>query len=135
MFVDASAIVAILRGEPRGAGLLEAIKAAPTRLTSPIAIWEAAVAMRRETSLTVDDARESVEDFLIYMRIETASLGSVDAVMALDAFARYGKKYHPARLNMGDCFAYACAKVHKVPLLYIGNDFALTDVNEGFKDS
>ncbi|HSI40346.1 MAG TPA: type II toxin-antitoxin system VapC family toxin [Xanthobacteraceae bacterium] len=48
---------------------------------------------------------------------------------ALEAFDRYGKGGgHPAQLNMGDCFAYACAKLHNVPLLYKGNDFARTDL-------
>ena len=41
---------------------------------------------------------------------------------------RYGKGHHKAALNMGDCFAYACAKAHKVPLLFKGQDFALTDI-------
>jgi ribonuclease VapC len=48
--------------------------------------------------------------------------------MALWAHLQFGKGRHPARLNMGDCFAYACAKVHGAPLLYNGGDFALTDI-------
>jgi ribonuclease VapC len=48
--------------------------------------------------------------------------------LALDAFRRYGKGRHPAALNFGDCFAYACAKHHKVPLLHKGNDFSQTDI-------
>ena len=51
----------------------------------------------------------------------------VDA--AQDAFERYGKgQRHPAQLNMGDCFAYACARHWSVPLLYKGDDFAQTDM-------
>ena len=49
--------------------------------------------------------------------------------MALRAFERFGKRRHPAGLNMGDCFAYACAKAHGAPLLFIGDDFTQTDVN------
>ena len=48
--------------------------------------------------------------------------------MALDAFQRFGKGHHPASLNMGDCFAYACAKTNSARLLYKGNDFANTDL-------
>lgn len=48
--------------------------------------------------------------------------------LALQAFERYGKGRHKASLNIGDCFAYACAKRHKVPLLFKGNDFGMTDV-------
>jgi len=47
---------------------------------------------------------------------------------ALDAYDRFGKGRHPAGLNFGDCFAYACARAHGVPLLYKGNDFPLTDI-------
>ncbi|WP_446721531.1 type II toxin-antitoxin system VapC family toxin [Methylobacterium sp. DCY52] len=46
----------------------------------------------------------------------------------MPAHARYGKGRHPARLNLGDCFAYACARVHRVPLLYVGDDFPQTDI-------
>ena len=49
--------------------------------------------------------------------------------MALAAFARFGKgQGHPAQLNMGDCFAYACARTRNIPLLFIGNDFSQTDI-------
>lgn len=47
---------------------------------------------------------------------------------AADAFARFGKGLHPARLNFGDCMAYAVAKVAACPLLYKGDDFARTDI-------
>jgi ribonuclease VapC len=47
---------------------------------------------------------------------------------ALQAFARYGRGRHPAQLNMGDCFAYACARARNVQLLYKGDDFARTDL-------
>ena len=55
----------------------------------------------------------------------TESIGKA----ARDASAVYGKLTgHPAKLNMGDCFAYACAKAYRVPLLYKGDDFAHTDL-------
>ena len=50
------------------------------------------------------------------------------AALAIDAYARFGKGRHPAGLNFGDCFAYACARHFDVPLLYKGDDFALTDI-------
>ena len=52
----------------------------------------------------------------------------VDAILARDAFLRYGKGRHPARLNFGDCFSYALAKRLGEPLLFKGDDFILTDV-------
>lgn len=60
--------------------------------------------------------------------ITIIEIGAREATMAVNAFARFGKGLHPAKLNMGDCFAYACAKTHGVPLLYKGDDFALTDI-------
>ena len=59
------------------------------------------------------------------------AVGDAECRLALDAYARFGKGRHPARLNMGDCFAYACARSHGVPLLYKGDDFALTDIEAG----
>jgi ribonuclease VapC len=47
---------------------------------------------------------------------------------AADAYRRYGKGFHPASLNFGDCFAYAAAIEHDCPLLFVGDDFAKTDV-------
>lgn len=48
---------------------------------------------------------------------------------AISAFTRFGKgRGHPAQLNMGDCFAYACARTHNVPLLFVGDDFSRTDI-------
>lgn len=49
-------------------------------------------------------------------------------MIATAAYDRYGKGRHPARLNMGDCFAYACAKTHDARLLYKGDDFSKTDL-------
>jgi len=48
--------------------------------------------------------------------------------IAINAFDRYGKSRHPAALNFGDCFAYACARHAGVPLLYKGDDFPQTDI-------
>ena len=60
--------------------------------------------------------------------VECVSIDAKIGSVALDAFARYGKDRHRAALNMGDCFSYACAKVHRVPLLCKGGDFKLTDI-------
>jgi len=51
--------------------------------------------------------------------------------LALEAYDRFGKNRHPANLNFGDCFAYACARHYGVPLLYKGNDFTKTDIAAG----
>ena len=65
------------------------------------------------------------------MRIESnRTLANMKEIgrTAIKAFDRFGRGRHPARLNMGDCFAYACAKTLAVPLLFKDDDFSQTDV-------
>ena len=69
-----------------------------------------------------------VRDFLEDFRFRVVGIGARESEIATDAYARYGRGRHPAALNMGDCFAYACAKSNGAMLLYIGEDFALTDL-------
>ena len=74
-------------------------------------------------------AIEAVDDFLELTHIELLPLPIEAAAIAVDAFARYGKgQKHPAQLNMGDCFAYACARHYGYPILCKGSDFARTDI-------
>ena len=131
MFVDASALVAILGSEPEEADLTVRLLGATTRLTSPVALWEAAVALVRKAApqrVDVEHMLADVEAFISETRITVVAIGGLEARLALDAQSRFGKGRHPARLNMGDCFAYACARSHGVPLLYKGDDFVHTDL-------
>ena len=59
---------------------------------------------------------------------EVDVLDAAKAVATADAYAKWGKGAHPAGLNFGDCFAYVSAKANNLPLLFIGDDFARTDV-------
>ena len=129
MFVDASAMVAILAGEEEDAALFRCLEAAHRPITSPLAIFEAASAICRKKALSVDAAEAEVRGLLEQARIQVVAMTDAEAHGALAAYARYGKgSGHPAQLNMGDCFAYACAQAHDVPLLSIGNDFSQTDI-------
>jgi ribonuclease VapC len=70
-----------------------------------------------------------LREFLAEFRITTASIDHAIAELAADAAERYGKGTgHPARLNFGDCLAYAVAKHLDAPLLYKGDDFIHTDI-------
>ncbi|GJD46348.1 Ribonuclease VapC42 [Methylobacterium cerastii] len=130
MFVDASALVAILAGEPGNASLARAIKAAHDPITSALAIFETASALARKNALAIDAAETETYAFLDLAGIRIVALGDEEVRDALAAYARFGKgRGHPARLNMGDCFAYACARVHDVPLLFVGDDFPQTDIH------
>ena len=101
---------------------------ATVRMTSPLAIWETAINVSRILQIDHDSAVKYGELFIDQFGIEVVAVLPEMTDLALDAFRRYGKGRHAAALNFGDCFAYACAKHHKVPLLYKGNDFALTDI-------
>jgi ribonuclease VapC len=129
MFVDSSAIVAVLTAEEDADRLADRIEAADAPVTSAIAIFEAALGICRKRYATVEEARDDVRAFLEAAGIEVVSIAGAEAEAALLAFSRYGKgRGHPAQLNMGDCFAYAVARTRDLPLLYKGNDFSQTDI-------
>jgi ribonuclease VapC len=130
MFVDASALTAILIDEPDAHTLVARLQQARRRMTSPLAVWETAVAVARHLDLTVP-ARDAVRAYLDHAGIRILAVPPEAADGALDAYDRFGKGRHPASLNFGDCFAYACARAHQVPLLCKGNDFPLTDIEAG----
>ena len=129
MFVDASAIVAILTREPEADALADRLDGSSTCITSPIAVFESAAAICRKRKASVAEARKAVTEFLDVARVTVVSVSPADGDTALEAFARYGKgRNHPAQLNLADCFAYAMAKRHGTSLLFKGDDFAKTDV-------
>jgi ribonuclease VapC len=128
MFVDASALVAILAAEADAASLSARLIDADELVTSPIAICEAALGLARARQSSIADAFVAVSRLLVDGNAEIIPITAEIGRAAIDAFARYGRGRHEAQLNMCDCFAYACAKTLNVPLLYKGEDFALTDL-------
>lgn len=129
MFIDASALAAVLLSEPDAMSLERRMYSSETPLiTSPLAIFETVTAIAPKQRLSIEAAADKVRAYVELAITEipiTAEIGR----LALDARARYGKGTgHPAKLNLGDCFAYACAKAHAVPLLYKGDDFVHTDL-------
>jgi ribonuclease VapC len=128
MFVDASALCAVLLGESDAADYALAIRRAEKPVTSAVAIFETVLAAARVADGDVGAARRQVDRFLRLAGVRIVEIGDDELARALDAFDRYGKGRHPARLNMGDCFAYACAKTEGVPLLFKGDDFDQTDI-------
>jgi ribonuclease VapC len=128
MFVDASAVVALHLFEPDWKELSLKIEAARSISLSAIVIYEASLALARISRVSIVDAREAVDRFVATTKATIVPIDTAIASVALDAFARYGKGRHRAALNMGDCFSYACAKVHRVPLLCKGGDFKLTGI-------
>lgn len=124
VFVDASAFIAMIAGED-GA---DALDADGERLCSAVSVWETVVGLCRSHGHSVPGARERVRRFLEVGGFRFVAIGEQEADIAAEAYARFGKGRHPAALNMGDCFAYACAKAQGAKLLYKGEDFGKTDL-------
>lgn len=122
--VDASALIAIAQLEPDRRLYQEALELADGVFISPINYLETGIVLVRRKLLT-DQARLDI--WLASLRIELREDTEL-GVAALQAYVRYGKGFHPARLNLADCFAYALAKQLDLPLLYKGDDFAKTDI-------
>lgn len=128
MFVDASVIIAVLTFEDEKETFENKLKNSTAIFTSPIAIYEAVLGVTRKLSCGVRDAQSAVSSFVNETEAEILSIDEEIGEAALDAFDKFGRGKHKAALNMGDCFAYACAKSRKMPLLFKGNDFIHTDI-------
>ena len=129
LFLDASAVVAMLAREADALDLADRLDEADELVWSPIVQWEAAAALARIRKIDPHDARSDVYEFGREWSVRSVSIGDFEGEIAFEAFGLYGKgRKHPARLNMGDCFAYACAKTSQARLLYKGNDFIHTDL-------
>lgn len=128
-FVDASMIVAITARESGWESLADLLDTASIRLWSPIARWESTAGVRLRLKKSPAEADQIMQDFADFNQFELVPIGSTESDLAIDAYRQFGKgSGHPAQLNMGDCFAYACAKAHGARLLYKGDDFARTDL-------
>lgn len=128
ILVDASAIVAIVHGEAEADDFADAIDAHNDRRYCAVGAWKAAQAIARLQNISLQRATEHVANFVYEGGLRLVPIGENEHRETVGAAARYGKGHHPARLNIGDCFAYACAKTNGAELLYKGDDFALTDL-------
>jgi ribonuclease VapC len=128
MFVDATAIVAILAAEEDASELCRRFSRAETIRTSALAVYEAVLGLARSQSISISDSEIAVGNLLSDARAEIIPITAEIGRAAITAFERFGRGRHPARLDMGDCFAYACARSLDVPLLFKGEDFAQTDI-------
>lgn len=124
--VDSSALVAILEEKPEHQQFKAALSAAPRRVVSAVTLYETGIVLlHRRGANGPADVRELIEAFDFEVLPFDQALGEA----ALEAYARYGKGIDPtARLNLGDCVAYALAKALNAPLLFKGGDFAAADI-------
>ena len=128
MFIDASAMIAIIASEDDASSLAARLGQAREVQTSAVAVWEAVLGLARVLNITLDSATGLVDRLLRDANATVMPIDRETGLGALLAFARYGKGRHPAALNMGDCFAYACAHQLATTLLCKGNDFPQTDI-------
>jgi ribonuclease VapC len=125
VIVDTSAIVAIIRREPEAERFLMALAVAERRRLSA-GNWVELGAV----ASTKGDAElpQVLAALLTSLAIEIEPVCAEQARIGHDAYRVFGKGHHRARLNFGDCFAYALAKAFGEPLLFKGDDFNHTDL-------
>lgn len=120
--VDTSALMAILFGEPEGERCAQVLEAQKSVVISAGTLAEALiVAGRRNVGAELAALVEG-------LGFEIAPVSASGSARVAEAYARWGKGVHAASLNFGDCFAYALAREKGSPLLFVGADFAQTDV-------
>lgn len=121
--VDTSALMAILLGEVDSNACMDVLEGAEALVISAGTVAEALIVADRR------GVGEEMRRLLDGLGFEIAPVTPASARLVADAYARWGKGTHPAGLNFGDCFAYALASERAVPLLYVGDDFAQTDIS------
>lgn len=123
-----AAEVARLAGESEedgSADLLAALAAAPDVAAGAPTLFESAIVLIAREGVA---GRASLQHFLDENEIASIPFGEQRWAVAADAFLRFGKGRHPARLNYGDCMTYATARLADDPLVCVGDDFAQTDL-------
>jgi ribonuclease VapC len=128
MFVDASVIIAIIGREEDALLLSQRLDGAPSINVSAVVFYEAVTGLARQRGCSVREAEDLVSEFLAETDAQIINIDGQVGLLAVGAFTQFGRGRHKARLNMGDCFVYACAKAHGLPLLFKGNDFGHTDI-------
>src|SRR5208337_1188538 len=136
MFIDASAMVAILLQEAEGERLAREIDSDANPFTNVIAVWETAAALHRKKVPSMQAAEAHVADFLAAAGLEVLGVAPNELSFALSAFERYGRHRHPdptdrnKGLNLADCFHYASAKTREAAILTTDEGFGATDLNK-----
>lgn len=141
LFIDASVVVAILADEDDAPALIDRIEqnggpyyvSAVVRMEATLSLTrrlaEASGRDRPATSEMMEKARRLVDQFISDLDCKEAMISGDVGSKALDAAQQFGKiMNHPAKLNLGDCFTYACARAYRARIAYKGDDFTYTDL-------
>jgi ribonuclease VapC len=126
MIVDSSALVSVVLLEDDAEFYARKLSEAPLRRISTVTLAEASMVLLSRAGQSKVDALDTL---IRTLNIEVVPFDREQAILAREAFDRYGKGRHKARLNIADCFVYALAKRYGEPLLFKGNDFTGTDLD------
>ncbi|WP_419809990.1 type II toxin-antitoxin system VapC family toxin [Sphingomonas sp.] len=126
MIVDTSVLVSLLREEPESTRFVPAMSRSRDGLKMSVVNYV-------ETGIVIDDndsklLSERLDSVIDYWNIELVAVSAHHARLAREAYRRFGKGHHPAKLNFGDCFSYALASATGEALLFKGDDFSKTDI-------
>lgn len=122
--IDSSAVIAILNREDETRSFLDAIDESAV-LIGWATVFEIRLWLTRGQRTT---AEIWLEKFLALADVEAIAFDQRHEAIARQAARQFSKGLHPAKLNFGDCMAYAVARDARVPLLFKGRDFGLTDI-------
>lgn len=120
--IDTSALIAILRKEEKAAECLTLIEGEANILISAGTLAEALIVASGYGM--AEQMRRLIDEY----GLETIPVTAASARRIGDIYAKWGKGFHPAGLNYGDCFAYELADSRNCKLLFIGHDFSKTDI-------
>lgn len=126
--LDTSALVAVLLREPLAAACRTVLEEARAPLISAGTMAEALIVAGQR------GVAGQMSGLLAALDVQTVPVTAGFARQVAQAYGRWGKGVHPARLNLGDCFSYVLAKENACPLLYVGNDFWQTDISSALAD-
>lgn len=129
--VDTSVLIAALKNEPDAPLLIERMGTASARHISAGSILECGIVIGAKYG---DAGLEALRELCASLSLNIVSVDVEQSQIGYEAFRRYGRgRGHLAKLNFGDCFAYALAKALDLPLLFKGDDFIHTDIKPALK--
>jgi ribonuclease VapC len=130
--IDTSALLSVLLDAPEASFVLQTMVDAPA-LRMSAANWLELAMIVEEKGGRLASLR--LDEFMRAAGIEIAPVSPEQAAAARTAWRYFGRHKHSARLDFGDCFAYALAKHSGEPLLFTGDAFARTDIEPALKDA
>lgn len=120
--VDTSALIAIILKEADAISCRDVLRDSDENLISAGTLAEAMIVASGR------GIRDEMAELVSGNALQVIDVTEERSRLVADAYRRWGKGFHPASLNFGDCFAYALAAERGCPLLYVGSDFAQTDI-------